>query len=62
MNYIGWVIKFIFERYFRILKIVDRGVIGIVLVGVVFWEEDVERKFLKFGDDLNLKLFLQRLG
>lgn len=58
MNYIGWVIKFIFERYFRILKIVDRGVIGIVLVGVVFWEEDVERKFLKFGDDLNLKLFL----
>lgn len=58
MNYIGWVIKFIFERYFRILKIVDRGVIGIVLVGVVFWEGDVERKFLKFGDDLNLKLFL----
>uniref|UniRef100_A0A8W8MKM7 Tyr recombinase domain-containing protein n=1 Tax=Magallana gigas TaxID=29159 RepID=A0A8W8MKM7_MAGGI len=58
MNHIGWATKSTFERYSRISKIADRGVIGTALAGVASREGDAERKFLKFGDDSNLKPFL----
>uniref|UniRef100_A0A8W8L9T9 Tyr recombinase domain-containing protein n=1 Tax=Magallana gigas TaxID=29159 RepID=A0A8W8L9T9_MAGGI len=58
MNHIGWATKSTFERYSRISKIADRGVIGTALAGVASREGDAERKFLKFGDVSNLKPFL----
>lgn len=57
MNHVGWATRSSFERYSRITKIADRGVLGSALAGVAAREGDVERQFSKFGDDSNLKAF-----
>lgn len=51
VNHVGWATRSSFERYSRITRIADRGVLGSALAGVAALEGDVERQFSKFGDD-----------
>lgn len=56
INHVGWSTRSSFERYSRITKLVDRGVMGTDLAGIANHEGDVERE--KFLDGSKFEPFL----